>query len=486
MKILVVTGKLAEGVVKEASSDLADVITLDVDVAAFITPGMLRKKNESLRSYDLILISGLITADFSRLEEDLGVPIRLGPKHAIDLKYVLPIADEIEFSKKIPACEILSSNRREDALKIFEELEEDADCAFQLKGVKIGKSSSMKVMGEIVDCTNMSEEVLAGKITEFTSKGADIIDLGIGFGCTEEDVRRAVETAREVSDLPVSIDTSETRLMLVGIECGVDIVLSLDSKGLEEIGKVVSDHDISAVIVAGDSESLLENIRLAVEIGIEKAIADPILSPVGHGIVRSLVDYYRFREEDQKTPLFLGVGNVTELMDADSIGVNALLAGLGMELEASILFTPEYSDKAIGSISELKMASQMMTLTRDRRSTPKDVGLDLLVIKEKRRRKDINTRDYDAENIINAKPKKMWKRDPCGPFEICIDEDEKLICVKQGDQMIVGKDAEEVCCTIEELGLISLLSHAGYLGRELMRAELALRFNRSYLQDDLF
>jgi len=485
MKILVVTGRLAEDVVKEASSDLADVITLDVDLAAFITPRMLRKESDKLRPYDLILIPGLISANFSRLEEDIGVPIRLGPKHAADLKYVLPLADDIKLSKKTPACEILSSKRRENALKVIEELEEDADCAFILKGVKIGKSSSMKVMGEIVDCTNMNEEELTEKILEFTSKGADIIDLGVGFGCTEDEVRNALEAALEVSDLPVSIDTSDTKHMLIGIECGVDIVLSLDSKGLKEIGKVVSDHGTSAVIVAGGSESLLGNIRLAEELGIEKVIADPVLSPVGYGLTRSLVDYYKFRAGDPKTPLFFGVGNVTELMDADSIGINALLVGLGMELEASILFTPEYSDKAKGSISELKRASQMMTLSRERRSTPKDLGLDLLVIKEKHR-KLRDKEDHFTGNIIHAKKKKMWKRDPCGPFEVYIDEDEKLICAKHGDQLIVGTDADKIYSTIEELGLISLRSHAGYLGRELMRAELSLRFNRSYLQDDLF
>ncbi|MDY6959877.1 MAG: dihydropteroate synthase-like protein, partial [Halobacteriota archaeon] len=481
MKILVVTGRLAENTVKEASEGLADLITLDIDVAAFITPTLLRRESDKLKSYDLILIPGIITADFRRLEEELGVPIRLGPKHAIDLKYILPLAGEIEFSKSRPACEILSSKRREDALRVIEELEEDADCAFTLKGIKIGKSSSMKVMGEIVDSTSMSEDELTEKILEFTSKGVDIIDIGVGFGCAEDEVRGALEIALEVSNLPVSIDTSETKHMLIGTECGVDMVLSLDHKGLKDVGRVVSDHGTSAVIIADDSESLHENIRLAEELGIDKVIADPVLSPVGHGITRSLVDYYKFREEDPKTPLFLGVGNVTELMDADSIGVNALLAGLGMELEASILFTPEYSDKAKGSISELKLASRMMTLSRERRSTPKDLGLDLLVIKEKHR-KLRDKEDQFGENVIQAKKKKMWKRDPSGPFEVYIDEDKKLICAKHGDQLIVGTDADKIYSTIEELGLISLLSHASYLGRELMRAELALKFNRSFLQ----
>ncbi|MCX9025622.1 MAG: DUF4346 domain-containing protein, partial [Candidatus Methanoperedens sp.] len=46
--------------------------------------------------------------------------------------------------------------------------------------------------------------------------------------------------------------------------------------------------------------------------------------------------------------------------------------------------------------------------------------------------------------------------------------------------------AKDVLETIVRLGLVSRLDHAGYLGRELMKAELALKFKRSYSQDDKF
>ena len=49
-------------------------------------------------------------------------------------------------------------------------------------------------------------------------------------------------------------------------------------------------------------------------------------------------------------PLFVGVSNVTELMDADSVGVNALLARLSQEVDASILLATEKSDKAKGTV----------------------------------------------------------------------------------------------------------------------------------------
>ncbi len=51
---------------------------------------------------------------------------------------------------------------------------------------------------------------------------------------------------------------------------------------------------------------------------------------------------------------------------------------------------------------------------------------------------------------------------------------------------IAGSTARDILDTIIERGLISRLDHAAYLGRELMKAEIALKFKRSYSQDDKF
>jgi hypothetical protein len=86
-------------------------------------------------------------------------------------------------------------------------------------------------------------------------------------------------------------------------------------------------------------------------------------------------------------PLFFGAGNVVELLDADSIGAQALLAGMAQEVGAAIVFTAEHSDKTRGAIGEMRRATEMMVLTRCR-PYPKDLGIDLLVLKEKRRRRE--------------------------------------------------------------------------------------------------
>ncbi len=131
-----------------------------------------------------------------------------------------------------------------------------------------------------------------------------------------------------------------------------------------------------------------------------------------------------------------------------------------------------------------------MMLARERGSAPKDVGLDLMVVKEKRRREFCRM----PPAPIRAEGSKQWHLDPKGSFKLEITGGETIdgklypgkIVAKQKDKSIAGETAKEILDTIIRLGLVSNIDHAGYLGRELMKAELALRFRRSYSQDDRF
>ena len=137
MRILLATGRLAYPVVKEVSGDRADVLMLDVGVAAFITPKLLEKAIAELKDrYDLVLVTGLCGSDFSGLEKKLGIKIRLGPKHAYDIPLALQYADKIEFSHKISACQLLTSVKHENALKDLEHLEESAAAVVHAEGRK--------------------------------------------------------------------------------------------------------------------------------------------------------------------------------------------------------------------------------------------------------------------------------------------------------------------------------------------------------------
>jgi dihydropteroate synthase-like protein len=493
MKILIATGRLAENTVRKAVGEKADVLVADIDIAAFITPKKLVKayKETGLsKKYDLILIPGLVAGDFSKVSDELGCRIRLGPKHAYDLSFVLRFAEEIEFSEKIPACELLADVRKEEALELIRKAEEEAISPLTLREVKVGGSSRMKVMGEIVGADEMKPADLEIKIEAFIARGADIIDLGASLNTLPGQVRSTVSLAKSLTCIPISIDTLDPELIKEGIEAGADIVLSLNSTNMETAGPAVAKSGVAAVIIPDEGnslESLLRNVEAARSRGIEKIIADPVLDPVGHNITESIVRYHEFHRMHPEVPLFFGAGNVTELMDVDTIGVNATLCGIGAETGASILFTPEYSDKAQGSIGELKKASEMMQLCRIRESSPKDLGIDLLCIKEKRRRPDSPL----PEKVITARASKNWRTDPAGPIRIRIVPDRiggngGLIVAEHEKAAVAGENAREVMDTLLELDLVSRLDHAAYLGRELEKAELALRFNRSYAQDDIF
>lgn len=492
MKILVATGHLAEMAVRKSAGANADVIVADTKIAAFITPGKLLaaiEKNVPRFDYDIIFLPGLVSGDFSKAEARLGCSIRLGPKHAYDLSYVLPFAGSIEFSTQVPACELLVDVRREMAMGKARELEEMAVPSMMLGSLKLGGNSRMKVMAEVVNATGMENDALARKISSFVAKGADIIDLGASLHATPDDVERAIGIARSVTRLPVSIDTLDTELLTRALGTGVDMLLSLDSSNIDILGPRVADSGVPAVVIPDPDEgleSLQRNIAAAKQAGIKRIIADPVLDPIGHGIVDSIVRYKEFHCLYPDVPVFFGVGNVTELLDADSTGANATLCGIGADVGASILFTPEYSNKAQGSIKELSMASLMMLLARERDSSPKDLGIDLMGIKEKRRRTDA----VRPGDFTEARPGRMWKLDPAGSVRIGIIPDENgnggLILAEHDTMSVVGKTAAAVMDTLIDRGLVSRLEHAGYLGRELKKAEIALKFNRSYSQDDDF
>jgi dihydropteroate synthase-like protein len=492
MQVLVVTGRKAAGIVRKSVGSLAEVLVMDIDVAAFTTPIRLEKSLNG-QEFDLIIIPGLVSADFSGLEKQLETPIRLGPKHAIDLGFVLSGYGDIELSTTVPACELLMQRRRNIALSSLAEMENAASPAILLGQLKIGGDSIIKVMAEIVDATALHGDELIERIHLFQSKGADIIDLGVGMAATAGDVRRMVKTARDVVSVPISIDTLEPGLIVAAVESGVDMVLSLDSGNIPQVAPIISNKDIAAVVIpdsGGGMESLEANIRSAKDAGILKIIADPVLNPPGQGMVESMTRYKQFRRSHPHIPTFFGVGNITELIDADSVGVNAMLASIAGDVGADILFTPEYSDKARGSIAELKTAAGMTALAGQRSTPPKDLGLDMLVLKEKRFRSFDNL----PEEFIEGEKSYQWVRDPAGSFRISISDQ----CFRDGEfrrgriiarhtkYTIVGDSAREVLDTVLDLGLVSRLDHAAYLGSELMKAELAIKLGRSYSQDDDF
>jgi dihydropteroate synthase-like protein len=470
MRILLPTGTATEEIVRRAAAGSDAEVVVTGEVASFLTPHRLREL-VTAGAYDMVIVSGMSTASFDQVERGTGVPVFRGPRHAADLALILPQLGSITLSRTIPADEYLASGRAADAMRHIDELELDADCECVIRGTKIGGGSRMKVLAEIMDAHKQDD--IRGLAESFFSEGADIVDLGFGFDATPEDVRRVFGVLDDI-DRPFAADTQDPALIRAAL-FRADLILSLHGENIPLVGTAVAEAGAAAVIVPGQG-TLARNIAMAKRAGIRCIIADPLLQPVGSGLVESLKGFRKSRY-----PLFFGAGNVTELLDADSPGINALLAGMAMELGASVIFTSEHSDKTRGSVREMRRATGMMALAKNR-PYPKDLGIDLLILKEKRRRRE-PLLEYNAVLPLQPAPGDI-SCDPKGNFRIGIEGD-RIVAVIHG-RAAAGTRWQDVLNTIIAHGDVSLLDHAGYLGRELYKAELAIRYGRSFEQDGDF
>jgi dihydropteroate synthase-like protein len=470
MRILLPTGAATESMVRRAAAGYDADVVVTGQIASFLTPHALRLLLKG-KMYDCVIISGMCTASFEQVERETGVPVYRGPRHAADLMLVLPLLGTETFSRTIPADDFLAARRAETALSMIGELERNAIPDFLIRGLKIGDGSRIKVLAEIMDAHRCGD--IRRVVEKFLASGADIIDLGFGFDAKPDDVTRVFSLLSDI-DAPLAVDTQDPSLIRAALG-RADIVLSLQETNIPEVGKEVAEAGVAAVVVPGNS-TLTKNIALAKKAGIRCIIADPLLQPAGSGFIRSLGRFKKF-----SCPIFFGAGNVVELLDADSIGMNALLAALAAEIGASVIFTSEHSDKTQGSISEMRRATEMMVLAKDR-PYPKDLGIDLLVLKEKRRRREPPL-EYDTAQPARSMPGEITC-DPKGNFRIGIEGDQ-IVAVIHG-KAVKGIHWQDVLFTLVSQGEVSLLDHAGYLGRELYKAELAIRYGRSFEQDGEF
>ncbi|PTD93959.1 dihydropteroate synthase-like protein [archaeon SCG-AAA382B04] len=355
----------------------------------------------------------------------------------------------------------------------------------KIGGLEIGKEKPMRISAEIVDSTEKTEEEIKNTIKNYEEQGADLIDLGIPIATNEDELVRTVEIAKKFTNKPLSVDTVNPDLIKKSIDLGIDLVLSVTPKNIEEVEDYLSG--VNCVVAARDK--LKNTVERARESGAN-AIADPILDPPNEGLVDSLVRYYEYRNNEQDAPLFFGIGNVTEMIDADSTGVNAIMSSIASELNVSILFTAQASSKTKYGVRELKKASKLNFLAKNKKTTPKDLGIDLLYLKDKKR-KEVETKV--GGRTIEAEEEKGYEEDE-GYFEIGIDREEKKILAvfyknkKQEPKLTIkGETAKSITDKIKDLKIIKKENHFFYLGRELKKAEIALKTGKNYLQGtDLF
>ena len=513
MKVLLITSQPAKDTVeryaKESRVEI-ELLALSVAVAAFLTPQTISEalRKSKVKSYDLILTPGLISGDTSVISKAVGVPAFKGPRYAADLPMVLDSLGQVKLSTVVPACDLLREKLQKKALQEIEKTEQDREELLERPGnmmignLAVGKDFPMRVMAEIVDAPLMSEESIRRLAKRFVKAGANIVDVGMIAGESRPlDAKRLVELVKRVADVPVSIDSLDPAEIREAVLAGADLVLSADAGNIEAIAPYVSK--VAVVVIPTDQRQgyfpkkaeervkfLEQTIEKAKKLGAAKCVADLILDPTD--VLESFFAFRQFAERNPDTPLFVGVSNVTELMDADSVGVNALLARLSSEVGASILLATEKSDKAKGSIGEEVAAAKMMFLAKKRGSVPKDLGVDLLLLKDKRNREESYDKTLEQKApVIFAEKRDSIESDTEGSFRIMIDRlGENIVAahyagskMDKPDKIVKGKTANAIYAEIAKLGLASQPNHLAYLGSELAKAEIALRTGKEYIQD---
>ena len=514
MKVLLITGLLAEKTVKsyaKESSVETEVLALKVPVAALLTSANIAEilKKTDVQDFEVILVPGLIRGDTAIIANSVGVPTFKGPKYAADLPIVLDAIGHVQLSTMTPACDLLREKLQQKALQELDAVEKNREVLLKNPGnmligeLAIGKDFPMRVMAEIVDAALMPSDEIQRLAKHYVKMGADIIDVGMVAGESRpSDAKRAVEAVKKAVNVPVSIDTLDADEIKEAVAAGADLILSADAGNVEQIAPFASDVAVVAIptnqregYFPAKPEArirfLEEIIAKARKLGIKKIIADLILEP--SNVLESLVAFRDFAVRHPDVPLFVGVSNVTELMDADSVGVNALLARLSSEVNASVLLATEKSSKAKGTVREEAIASKMMFLAKKRGSVPKDLGIDLLVLKDKRKHEEAYDKEIEADAQVTManEASALAPLDQQGLFRIMVDRNAETIVAlhfatgeaEKPSSIVKGKTAEAVYAKIVEMGLVTRLDHAAYLGSELAKAEIALRTGKEYIQD---
>ncbi len=507
-RILVVTGRMAEDIVRKTiayskTKHCVNVVVTPIPVAAFLTTEYialyLKELGVSSRDYDYILLPGLVRGSGRIIEEAIGVRTVKGTVNVYDLTDILRLDDLSILSPDKPADEILQNVVFSNVRRVLMEIEDSLSDSNSIvvRGLRIPVSPPpIRVVAEVAEAHTLTVDSLIRECLRLVESGADIISLSFETYSPHPDaVKRIVSLVRRELDTPIAIDTSIPSEVNVAIESGVDMVINVDLTNIDRIERVNRDvaivttpRDPNTAMAPSDVDERVFLLKKAVEAvrarGFEKVFADAILD-IPLSTFRSLLAFYRFKLLYPDIPMFMGVGNVTEMVDVDSVGVNALLTMFAREVGASLILTVEKSVKARGSTLECKLASQMTSLADVKGCPPKDIGLSLLILKDKRR--------YDepldkANEVIEAvEEERPYMPDPMGVFKIRVDHEngyiEVLYIGRKGRILIRGRSARAIRHEIVSRELISQVSHALYIGQELAKAEIALRLGKNYIQE---
>ena len=430
-QILFLTGKLAEPQLQKVLQSMQPapftyrVHEVGLSVAALMTTDMVRRRLSDALGADRVVLPGRCRGDLGELAAHLGVPVDRGP-------------DEL---KDLPQF-------------------------FGRKGAPPDFSRyDIRIFAEIVDAPNLSIDAIHERARRYRESGADVIDIGCLPGTPFAHLEDTIASLR-AEGYQVSIDSLEPEELRRGIRGGAHYLLSLKEDTLD----LAEETDAIPVLIpaAADDLESLERALSALERKGRPYLVDPVLDPIHFGFVESLMRYREVRRRHPDVEIFMGTGNLTELTDADTGGITAVLLGIASELGIRHILTTEVSPHARAAVREADAARRLMYAARADNSLPRDQHPGLLQLHERR------PFPYTADEI------REWAaaiRDPS--FRVQVSADGIHAYNRDGLHTAVDPFA-----LFPHLHVEADAAHAFYLGVELARAQIAWQLGKRYTQDE--
>jgi dihydropteroate synthase-like protein len=428
--ILFLTGRLAEKNLHRVLDAMQpapfrhSVLTLSLQVAGLMTSDMIQRRLADARGVDRVMVPGRCRGDLDALSAHFGVPFVRGPDDLKDLpRYFGREAIPIDLTQH-----------------------------------------DVRIFAEIIDAPNMSVAEILDQARAYSRTGADVIDLGClpetPFAHLEDSV-----AALHAAGFKVSVDSMDPQELLRGGRAGADFLLSLKLETLW-IADEVASTPVLIPSTPSDTESLYRAID-AMESKGRDYLADPIIEPIHFGFTESLVRYRDLRRKYPDVKILMGTGNLTELTEADTLGIQALLMGIVSELRITNILTTEVSAHAAGVIREADRARRVMYAAREAADLPQGFGETLLALHA------LDPFPWTSAEIAATATE---IRDPS--FRVQISPDGLHIYNRDG-----MRTATDPFKLFPHLGLEQDGSHAFYLGVELARAQIAWQLGKRYVQD---
>jgi len=428
--ILFLTGKLAEKQLRQVLAEMEPdfrytVHQLGLTVAALMTADMIHRRLKDTFGADRILVPGRCRGDLEQLSAALRIPVERGPEELRDLP------------------EFFGKKARKPSLDRYDLL----------------------IFAEITDAPRLAVDGILRQAREYRRNGADVIDLGCLPATPFEHLESAVHALKQ-EGFRVSVDSLENEDLLRGGKAGADYLLSLHEDTLW-IADEVAATPILIPTRHGDLDSLDRAIA-GMRAKNRAFLADPILDPIHFGFADSLVRYHETRRRHPDAEIMMGVGNLTELTHADTVGINATLLGICSELGVRAILTTQVSKHARRAVREADTARRIMFAARDLNTLPKHIDDGLMAL-----------HDRAPFPYSRSELEDLWRQIKDPSYRIQISSEGVHIFNRDGFH--TAADPFEL---YPQLGVEQDGGHAFYLGVELGRAQIAWQLGKRYSQDE--